>query len=91
MARRKYAKQTTQDDCTPGKHNTVDMMAWTVDRYYSAANGRSALTMTCPFCRQMNIAYVWSLRGSGKRCENRQCGALFGSGGKAYRLRAEAV
>jgi hypothetical protein len=33
--------------------------------------------------------YLWSLRGGGKRCENKECGALLGSGGLAYQLIAQ--
>jgi hypothetical protein len=35
--------------------------------------GRSTVWITCPYCDVEVEAYVWSLAGSGKRCE---CGAL---------------
>lgn len=35
--------------------------------------GRSTVTVTCPFCGTDTQAYLWSLAGSGKRCE---CGAV---------------
>jgi hypothetical protein len=40
--------------------------------------GRSRIGIECPFCKARVVAYVWSLAGSGKRCE---CGALHLSGG----------
>lgn len=36
--------------------------------------GRSYLYITCPFCEEQTRAYIWSLAGSGKRCDG--CGAL---------------
>jgi hypothetical protein len=53
--------------------------------------GRSSIAIRCPFCNWLTTAFLWSLSGGGKRCENRACGALFGSSGTAYRLVAEAV
>jgi hypothetical protein len=53
--------------------------------------GRSSITIRCPFCDWLTTAFLWSLAGGGKRCGNRDCGALFGSSGTAYRLVAEAV
>ena len=38
----------------------------------------------CPFCGDEIKAFLWSLSGGGKRCN---CGALFGSGGRAYKRR----
>ncbi|MBN8868000.1 MAG: hypothetical protein J0H98_10645 [Solirubrobacterales bacterium] len=43
-------------------------------------SGRKAIWIRCPFCAVEVKAFVWSLSGSGKRCE---CGALFGARGKA--------
>ena len=37
----------------------------------------------CPWCKVEIKAYVWSICGGGKRC---RCGALFGSGGRGYKL-----
>lgn len=39
----------------------------------SRANGRVRGLLTCPFCESDVTVYVWSLAGSGKRCD---CGAL---------------
>lgn len=39
---------------------------------HSRPNGRSTIDIKCPFCGKVTMAFVWSLRGSGKRCE---CGA----------------
>lgn len=38
------------------------------------ANGRSTVDVQCPFCDTATQARLWSLSGSGKRCE---CGAVF--------------
>lgn len=34
--------------------------------------GKTRVSVDCPFCGTELIAYVWSLAGSGKKC---QCGA----------------
>ena len=39
----------------------------------SRASGRTLAAIECPFCGCTVQAYVWSLAGSGKRCE---CGAV---------------
>ena len=36
--------------------------------------GRSTVTLRCPHCDTVTEARLWSLAGSGKRCE---CGARF--------------
>ena len=36
--------------------------------------GRSTVTLRCPHCDTVTEARLWSLAGSGKRCE---CGATF--------------
>ena len=36
-------------------------------------SGRSTVIITCPFCDVRTEAYLWSLAGSGKRCD---CGAV---------------
>lgn len=50
-------------------------LADVVDRQ-PAMNGRSTVAIRCPFCGCVTEARVWSLAGSGKRCE---CGVLLGS------------
>jgi len=46
---------------------------------YRSEHGRSSVTLICPFCGSHVTAYVWSLRGGGKKCPT--CGALhYGSG-----------
>ena len=42
---------------------------------YIHEHGRSRVIVKCPFCGRANIAYTWSLAGSGKRCENDSCRA----------------
>lgn len=37
------------------------------------AMGRTTIYVTCPFCHAETEVYIWSFRGSGKRC---RCGAL---------------
>lgn len=86
----KRRKSTTWSDCIPDS-NKVETQEWTVTRSISRPNGRTCVRTSCPFCTQSLLIYVWSLRGGGKRCENRDCGAMLGSGGTAYRLIAEAV
>ncbi len=36
-------------------------------------SGRSTVTVRCPFCGTETEARLWSIAGSGKRCE---CGAV---------------
>jgi hypothetical protein len=43
-------------------------------RNYRPRMGRSSVDVTCPFCKAVTTAYVWSLAGGGKKCE---CGAIF--------------
>lgn len=50
-----------------------------------SAFGRSTIDIQCPFCGQVVEAFVWSLAGSGKRCTNRACRALFDGRGHAKR------
>lgn len=45
--------------------------------------------LRCPFCGGDQEVKVWSLRGGGKRCELPDCGAMFGSNGRAFRLADE--
>ena len=42
---------------------------------YTHEHGRSRVIVECPFCGRANIAYIWSLAGSGKRCGNDDCRA----------------
>lgn len=48
-----------------------------------SAFGRSSIDIRCPFCGRVSEAFVWSLAGSGKRCTNRACRALFDGRGRA--------
>lgn len=48
--------------------------------------GKTRILIACPFCQGTFWAYVWSLAGSGKRCEH--CGAWHGSFG-AYPKKVE--
>lgn len=69
--------------------NRIEMREWISRGYRSAANGRSTVTIECPFCHAMSYAAVWSLRGGGKRCEGIDCGAFFDGYGNAARLHDE--
>ena len=42
----------------------------------TSSHGRSTCMIICPFCGRNVKAYIWSLAGSGKKCE---CGAMHGS------------
>lgn len=42
-------------------------------------HGRTTCRIVCPFCKAETEAFVWSLAGGGKRCSNRQCGAVHAS------------
>lgn len=44
--------------------------------------GRSRVMIRCPFCHTSFWAFIWSISGSGKKCEG--CGAMHGSMGVAY-------
>lgn len=46
----------------------------------SSTMGRTRVEIICPFCSARVIAYLWSLAGSGKRCE---CGVKFDHYGNA--------
>ena len=46
--------------------------------------GRSRVLIRCPFCRSEFWAFVWSISGGGKKCENKDCGAMHTSYGIAY-------
>jgi len=43
--------------------------------------GRTRILIECPFCQTRFWAFVWSLCGSGKKCDN--CGALHTGAGMA--------
>lgn len=46
-----------------------------------AAAGRSTASIRCPFCDCVSEARLWSLAGSGKRCD---CGAVFRGSGSDF-------
>lgn len=43
------------------------------DRATFVRKGRRLASITCPFCGVVTEAHLWSLAGSGKRCD---CGAV---------------
>jgi hypothetical protein len=44
-------------------------------------HGKSYANIRCPFCGTLSRAYLWSLAGGGKCCENKRCGAKHNSWG----------
>lgn len=44
----------------------------------SSQTGQIPVTVTCPYCDTMNDSYLWSIAGSGKRCDG--CFALICQG-----------
>ena len=46
--------------------------------------GRSRVKIECPFCKSQFWAFIWSISGGGKKCENKACGAMHVSHGRAY-------
>ncbi len=48
-------------------------------------HGSSWIHIGCPFCKEQSMTTAWSFAGSGKRCENSNCGAIFGLSGVAYK------
>ncbi len=52
-------------------------LQWIEGRYEATASGRSRVEITCPCCGLTQWAYLWSLAGGGKRCENKVCRAMF--------------
>lgn len=60
----------------------------TVHKTYSYSRpysefAKSSIDIHCPFCEAVVTAYIWSLSGGGKRCDG--CGAMFGTGGDAFK------
>ena len=51
---------------------------------HRSASGRSRVNIECPFCATRFWAYIWSISGGGKKCENKQCGAKHAAHGVAY-------
>jgi hypothetical protein len=72
-----------------GKRVLHDQLEWESLGYYSMKNGKSYIYIKCPFCNTKTRAYVWSLAGSGKRCDG--CDAQFASFGMAYRIHEEGT
>lgn len=48
------------------------------------AMGRTQIQIECPFCLTQFWAYVRSLSGGGKKCENKACGAMHTGFGVAF-------
>lgn len=52
-------------------------LEWIEGRCQMAESGGSRIQITCPCCGLTQWAAIWSLAGSGKRCENKKCRAMF--------------
>lgn len=46
--------------------------------------GKTRVLIECPFCLSRFWAFIWSISGGGKKCENKKCGAMHTSFGVAY-------
>ncbi len=57
-----------------------------IKRYEAYARLPRAILIRCPFCNAKVTAYMWSLAGTGKRCD---CGALFSRWGNVYKRKSE--
>ncbi len=78
MVKRKHIKfdQIRNDDVTTRQIN--------VHREGFEPPSKNWIMFDCPFCTCEVKAYVWSICGGGKRCQN--CGALFGGSGNGYQF-----
>lgn len=74
-------------DCVEGS-NRVEVRDYAASRGHARASGRSFMIISCPFCGANVKAFIWSIRGGGKRCD---CGAMHSWIGHTYRIKAEAV
>lgn len=73
---------------TPGTHPELfDSADYALIRGPYSRFGRSSADVACGFCNRQIEVFLWSLAGSGKKCE---CGALLHSGGRSYRLKSLA-
>lgn len=77
MRRTKWEDVNT-DACESKAHQSYDG---------DSRMGYKEVFIDCPFCGTETLAYKWSLCGGGKRCENRECGAMHGSLGMSHRLK----
>lgn len=94
MSRTRPAPQAVRYTVNPTRFsdmlsNRVETREWQCGRQHARPNGRSFVVLRCPFCGGDQEVKVWSLRGGGKRCELPDCGAMFGSNGRAFRLADE--
>jgi hypothetical protein len=65
-----------------GKQILHEQREWTGLGYHSLF-GRSYIYIKCPFCGAEVKAFVWSLAGCGKKCN--ECDAQFASFGMAFK------
>lgn len=68
-------------DISPDRKETADGAIYAMEipsdqitKYMSVSSGRSTAEVNCPFCRFIQLVYIWSFAGCGKRCDN--CGVL---------------
>lgn len=51
----------------------TEVRKWAASWGYRADFGRASIKFKCPFCGEILTGYLWSLAGSGKKCD---CGVL---------------
>ena len=66
-------KPTKWDDVTLKKTEEKE-----IETIYNGdeSHGKSTIIIVCPFCKRETEAYIWSINGSGKRCNNNNCKAM---------------
>lgn len=77
------------DEGLGGDHFKVAVTFDTATRFFRVLDrrsdfGRTRIQIECPFCKTRFWAYVWSISGGGKKCENKSCGAMHTSFGHAW-------
>jgi len=80
---------TKQKGPTPRTPNEdIETRQYIVNKEGCDPPSSTYIIFDCPFCTDEVKAIVWSLCGSGKRCE---CGAMFTSWGRATHFKQENI
>lgn len=69
-------KASVKIEKTPAGYRIDEGFGWCQT---TSQHGKSMGEVSCPCCGEVNDIYLWSFRGSGKRCEN--CNVMLGSMG----------
>ncbi|AUR90904.1 hypothetical protein NVP1151O_63 [Vibrio phage 1.151.O._10N.222.46.B1] len=48
-------------------------------------HGNSTVDIQCPFCDHVTTAYIWSLAGSGKKCQGKCKDTILYRSGEAHK------